>query len=114
MRDFAGDQERDPDMAIQVARAEVEALINQRLRSGAFKDAEDVILQALRPFPPGMLRATYGASPATTVPTGGTCGGRRTDGLVGVVAGDPLRHRHVLGFDKCGGTPSNSGSAYSS
>ena len=35
-------------------------------------------------------------------------------GLVGVVAGDPLRHRHVLGFDKCGGTPSNSGSAYSS
>jgi hypothetical protein len=45
-----------------------------------FKDAEDVILQALRPFPPGMLRATYGASPAATVPTGGTCGGRRTDG----------------------------------
>lgn len=35
-------------------------------------------------------------------------------GLVGVVAGDPLRHRHVLGFDKCGGTLSNSGSAYSS
>ena len=25
----------------------------------------------------------------------------------GVVAGGPLRHRHVLGFDKCGGTLSH-------
>ncbi len=39
-------------MTIQINKPEVEALINQRLQSGAFKDAEDVILQALRSFPP--------------------------------------------------------------
>jgi hypothetical protein len=35
-------------MTIQITQPEVEALINQRLQSGAFKDAEDVILQALQ------------------------------------------------------------------
>jgi len=35
-------------MTIQITRPEVEALINQRRESGGFKDAEDVILQALR------------------------------------------------------------------
>jgi len=43
-------------MTIQITRPEVEALINQRLKSGAFKDAEEVILQALKasgPQPPG-------------------------------------------------------------
>ena len=35
-------------MTIQITKPEVEALINQRLRTGAFKDAEDVILQALK------------------------------------------------------------------
>ncbi len=35
-------------MTIQINRPEVEALINQRLQTGAFQDAEDVILQALR------------------------------------------------------------------
>ena len=39
-------------MTIQITQPEVEALINQRLRSGAFKDAEDVILQALQSSPP--------------------------------------------------------------
>ena len=39
-------------MTIQITRPEVEALINQRLHSGAFKDAEDVILQALQSSPP--------------------------------------------------------------
>jgi hypothetical protein len=39
-------------MTIQITRPEVEALINQRLQSGAFKDAEDVILQALQSSPP--------------------------------------------------------------
>ena len=34
-------------MTIQITDPEVEALINQRLKSGRFKDAEDVILQAL-------------------------------------------------------------------
>ena len=38
-------------MTIQITRPEVEALINQRLRSGVFKDAEDVILQALQSSP---------------------------------------------------------------
>jgi Arc/MetJ-type ribon-helix-helix transcriptional regulator len=38
-------------MTIQITKPEVEALINQRLRSGAFKDAEDVIMQALKASP---------------------------------------------------------------
>lgn len=35
-------------MTIQITKPEVEALINQRLKGGTFKDAEDVILQALK------------------------------------------------------------------
>jgi len=35
-------------MTIQITKPEVEALINQRLQSGVFKDTEDVILQALQ------------------------------------------------------------------
>jgi len=35
-------------VTIQITRPEVEALIKERLQSGQFKDAEDVILQALR------------------------------------------------------------------
>ena len=35
-------------VTIQITRLEVDTLINQRLKTGAFKDAEDVILQALR------------------------------------------------------------------
>ena len=39
-------------MTIQITKPEVEALINQRLQSGAYKNAEDVILQALQSCPP--------------------------------------------------------------
>lgn len=35
-------------MTIQITKPEVEMLINQRLHTGAFKDSEDLILQALR------------------------------------------------------------------
>jgi hypothetical protein len=35
-------------MTIQITKPEVEALIKQRLQSGGFKDAEDVIMQALQ------------------------------------------------------------------
>lgn len=49
-------------MTIQITRPEVEELINQRLRSGAFKDAEDVILQALRSCPPLPLETQPGRS----------------------------------------------------
>ena len=35
-------------MTIHITNPEVVALIKQRLETGAFKDAEDVILQALR------------------------------------------------------------------
>jgi hypothetical protein len=38
-------------MTIQITKPEVEALINRRLQSGGFKDAEDVILQALQSSP---------------------------------------------------------------
>jgi hypothetical protein len=39
-------------MTIEITKPEVEALITQRLQSGVFKDAEDVILQALKTSPP--------------------------------------------------------------
>jgi hypothetical protein len=39
-------------MTIQITKPAVEALINQRLESGVFKDAEEVILQALQSSPP--------------------------------------------------------------
>ena len=39
-------------MTIQITKPELEALINERLQSGAFKDAEDVILQALQSSAP--------------------------------------------------------------
>ena len=39
-------------MTIEITRPEVEALINQRLESGSFRDAEDVILQALQSSTP--------------------------------------------------------------
>jgi hypothetical protein len=35
-------------MTIRITKPEVEALIKQRLQSGGFKDAEDVIVQALQ------------------------------------------------------------------
>jgi hypothetical protein len=38
-------------MTIQITKPEIEALIRQRLQSGAFKDAEDVIMQALQSSP---------------------------------------------------------------
>lgn len=38
-------------MTIQITKPEVEALINERLQSGVFKNAEDVILQALQSSP---------------------------------------------------------------
>jgi len=38
-------------MTIQISKPEVEALINQRLLTGGFKDAEDVVLQALQSSP---------------------------------------------------------------
>ena len=39
-------------MTIDIHKPELEALIRQRLRSGAFKDVEDVLLQALKAMPP--------------------------------------------------------------
>jgi Arc/MetJ-type ribon-helix-helix transcriptional regulator len=38
-------------MTIEITKPEVEALINRRLKSGGYKDAEDVIAQALRATP---------------------------------------------------------------
>jgi hypothetical protein len=38
-------------LTIQITQPEVEAIIRQRLDTGSFKDAEDVILQALRSSP---------------------------------------------------------------
>ena len=49
-------------MNIQITRPEVEALINERLETGAFKDAEDVILQALQSSEPERQPAPSGKS----------------------------------------------------
>jgi hypothetical protein len=39
-------------MTIEITRPEIELLIHDRLQSGAFMDAEDVILRALQSFAP--------------------------------------------------------------
>ena len=52
-------------MTIEITKPEVEALINQRLQSGVFQDAEDVILQALKSLPPAP--APSSASPLRTL-----------------------------------------------
>jgi hypothetical protein len=51
-------------MTIQITKPEVEALINQRLRSGGFKDAEDVVWQALQSSPPEAAATPPNAQPA--------------------------------------------------
>ncbi len=43
-------------LTIHITKPEVEALIHQRLQSGAFKDAEDVVLQALQASGPEPAR----------------------------------------------------------
>jgi hypothetical protein len=50
-------------MTIQITRPEVEALINQRLKTGAYKDAEDVVLQALQSSPEMVASAPPAAEP---------------------------------------------------
>jgi hypothetical protein len=45
-------------MTIQITKPEVEALINQRLQTGGFKDAEDVVYQTLQSSPPTSAAAT--------------------------------------------------------
>jgi Arc/MetJ-type ribon-helix-helix transcriptional regulator len=45
-------------VTIQITKPELEALIKRRLETGAFKDAEDVILQALRSSESGERGAT--------------------------------------------------------
>jgi hypothetical protein len=52
-------------MTIQITRPEIEALINQRLQSGAFKNAEDAILQALQSAAP--TKPAREASPAKDI-----------------------------------------------
>jgi len=55
-------------MTIQITRPEVEALINQRLQTGGFKDAEDVIFQALQSSPPNVTTTpARGAAPKDMV-----------------------------------------------
>ena len=39
-------------MTIEIQRPELEALINQRMKTGAFKNVEDVLMEALRASPP--------------------------------------------------------------
>jgi hypothetical protein len=41
-------------MTIEITRPEIESLIHQQLQSGAFVDAEDVILRALQSLSPDL------------------------------------------------------------
>ena len=43
-------------MTIQITKPEVEALVNEHLQTGGFKDAEDVVYQALQSLPPTTLQ----------------------------------------------------------
>jgi hypothetical protein len=40
-------------MTIEIRRPELEALIREWMKSGAFRDVEDVLMQALKSPPPG-------------------------------------------------------------
>jgi len=55
-------------MTIQITKPEVEALINQRLQTGRFKDAEDVVFQALQSSPSTAVTTPQpDASPAKNI-----------------------------------------------
>jgi hypothetical protein len=54
-------------MTIEITKPEAEALINERLQSGAFVDAEDVILQALRSSSPEPSVAGGPGAPAKDI-----------------------------------------------
>ena len=54
-------------MTIQITKPELEALINERLQSGAFKDAEDVILQALQYSAPQSKTPRSETAPQKTI-----------------------------------------------
>ena len=53
-------------MTIRITKPELEALINQRLKNGGFKDAEDVIMQAIQSSAP---KPQVPQRPDTTSPT---------------------------------------------
>jgi hypothetical protein len=40
-------------MTIVIHKPELEALIRERMKSGGFRDVEDVLIQALKSAPPG-------------------------------------------------------------
>ena len=50
-------------MTIQIHRPELEALINERMKTGAFEDIEDVLMQALQSsrFPAPAVAGATGA-----------------------------------------------------
>ena len=50
-----------PPMMIEIHRPELEALIRERMNSGAFHDVEDVIMQALK-------SSSAAAAPAAGIP----------------------------------------------
>lgn len=54
-------------MTIQITKPEVEALINQRLQTGGFKDAEDVVFQALQSSPPTAIKPQLDELPAKDI-----------------------------------------------
>jgi hypothetical protein len=54
-------------MTILITKPEVEALINQRLQTGGFKDAEDVVYQALQSSAPTAAATSEPSLPAKDI-----------------------------------------------
>ena len=49
-------------MTIEIHRAELEALIQERMKSGIYQSVEDVLMQALKSAPPAMELSTDAAT----------------------------------------------------
>jgi hypothetical protein len=56
-------------MTIEIHRPELEALIRERMKGGAFQDVEDVLMQALQSSPPP-VRSEAGPLEVSSTPTG--------------------------------------------
>jgi hypothetical protein len=56
-------------MTIEICKPELEALIQERMKSGAFQNVEDVLIQALKSSPPPAVEGP-GPSDEAHTPTG--------------------------------------------
>jgi hypothetical protein len=79
-------------MTIEICKPELEALIRERMKSGAFQNVEDVLMQALTSSP---LPAEEGAGPSyeTRIPTGAALVAAMQASPHKEIAFEPMRER---------------------